>query len=112
MGLDQYAYSREAVETADYQWRKHPNLQGWMERLWRERFDISTDGEFCCEIQLYKEDILQLAVDIQANDLPATDGFFFGSNSDEQYREQDMEFCKWALTEIFQGREVYYDSSW
>ena len=110
MGLDQYAFSRQPVEI-EHQWRKHPNLQGWMERLWRERFDVQ-GGDFCCEMELYKEDILQLAVDIQANDLPATDGFCFGSNSDEQYREQDMEFCKWALTEIFQGKEVYYDSSW
>jgi len=110
MGLDQYAYSKEPAQI-EHQWRKHPNLQGWMENLWRERFDVET-GDFCCEIQLYKEDILQLRSDILSDDLPATDGFFFGSNSDEHYRTQDLEFCHWALTEIEAGREVYYDSSW
>ena len=94
-----------------HRWRKAPNLQGWMESLWRERFDVQT-GDFCCEIQLDAEDIERLQVDIMAGDLPDTDGFFFGSNSDDHYREQDMEFCKWALTEIEAGREVYYDSSW
>ena len=43
MGLDQLAYSRPATATNDdtdeclVQWRKHPNLQGWMERLWRKQ---------------------------------------------------------------------------
>jgi hypothetical protein len=110
MGLDQYAYSREPAQI-DHQWRKHPNLQGWMENLWRERFDVQT-GDFCCEIELYKEDIERLKVDIMAGDLPATDGFFFGSNSDDYYREDDLAFCAWALIEIDKGREVYYDSSW
>lgn len=39
MGLDQYASIRkdgqEDQEIA--YWRKHPNLQGWMEQLWREK---------------------------------------------------------------------------
>jgi hypothetical protein len=113
MGLDQYAYSREAVGTADYQWRKHPNLQGWMERLWRQKFDLRPDeGDFCCELELFKSDIIKLMADIQAGNLPATEGFFFGDDADEYYRKQDMEFCDWALNEIENGREVYYDSSW
>lgn len=110
MGLDQYAFSKEAVKI-EHQWRKHPNLQGWMENVWRTRFEV-TDGDFCHELQLYKEDILQLKADILSNDLPSTTGFFFGGNSDEHYREQDLAFCDWALKEIDNGRDVYYDSSW
>ncbi len=43
MGLDQLAYSRPATATNDetdehlVSWCKHPNLQGWMERLWRKQ---------------------------------------------------------------------------
>jgi len=67
MGLDMYAYTaaragqqREFYESAEFDadswdlesttvtqpreiayWRKHPNLHGWMERLWNHR---TTDG--------------------------------------------------------------------
>ena len=40
MGLDQYAYKVVAHDEDNRDeiayWRKHPNLQGWMEQLWRE----------------------------------------------------------------------------
>jgi hypothetical protein len=39
MGLDQFAYcidnNGEKEELA--YWRKHPNLQGWMENLWQSK---------------------------------------------------------------------------
>ena len=43
MGLDQLAFSRPPTAKNDksdeqlVSWRKHPNLQGWMERLWRKQ---------------------------------------------------------------------------
>ena len=59
-----------------------------MEQVWRERFEVS-DGDFCHELQLYKENILQLKADILANDLPAPTGFFFGTDADASCRERD-----------------------
>jgi len=115
MGLDQYAYSREAIGTADYQWRKHPNLHGWMQRLWESRYKTENtewDSFNGVEVLLSEDDIKELIVAIMSNDLPATEGFFFGNDADEYYRKQDLEFCEWALQEIADGREVYYDSSW
>lgn len=115
MGLDQYAYSRAPVGTADFRWRKHPNLHGWMERLWEERYKTEQcewDSFNGVELRLEKADILQLRSDILCLDLPATEGFFFGNDADDYYEEQDLKFCSWALEEIDQGREVYYDSSW
>ena len=40
MGLDQYAYVlREDGETLEIaRWRKHPDLHGWMEKLWVKIF--------------------------------------------------------------------------
>jgi hypothetical protein len=39
-------------------------------------------------------------------------GFFYGhevqDESEQEYREQDLEFCDWALKQIEQGREVVY----
>tara|TARA_R100000808_G_C2137539_1_gene145636 strand:+ start:1477 stop:1818 length:342 start_codon:yes stop_codon:yes gene_type:complete len=113
MGLDQYALSRTPAEP-EFRWRKHPNLQGWMERLWESR---GGEGCFnCVELRLYQEDIQQLATDIMSGNLNGgdedTEGFFFGNNSDEHYRDQDLEFCKWALKELAKGNEVIYDSWW
>ena len=115
MGLDQYAYSREAVGRADYQWRKHPNLHGWMEQLWISRYGTENtewDSFNGVEVLLGESDIKELIIAIMSNDLPKTEGFFFGGDADEYYRKQDLEFCEWALQEIENGREVYYDSSW
>jgi hypothetical protein len=44
--------------------------------------------------------------------LPETTGFFFGENSDDLYRERDLEFIKQARAELFVGLRVFYNSSW
>jgi len=140
MGLDQYAYAaaKAGQQDAYYEdenydkedsdptkvsepreiayWRKHPNLQGWMERLWVER-NPDAEGETGdmfngIELELTWEDLERLELDVIAGTLPATSGFFFGSDSDEHYREQDLEFIKNAKTELFMGLKVFYNSSW
>ena len=114
MGLDQYAISREMVTEPDFTWRKHPNLQGWMERLWESR---GNEGTFnMVQLGLDKNEIEQLRKDIEAGTLAGddgdTEGFFFGSNADKDYKERDLEFCDWALKELDNGKEVIYDSWW
>jgi len=113
MGLDQLAFSREQGKTI-CSWRKHPNLQGWMERLYEQRG--GTDTFNCVELRLDEEDIKQLREDVKNGTLNGgeddTEGFFFGSNSDEYYKEQDLEFCQWALEALNEGKDVIYDSWW
>jgi hypothetical protein len=138
MGLDQYAYAAakagqqdQYYEDENYDkedsdptkigppreiayWRKHPNLQGWMEQLWLERNPggdehTSFNG---IELELTWEDLERLELDVIAGTLPPTTGFFFGNESDEYYREQDLDFIKKAKTEIFVGLKVFYNSSW
>ena len=115
MGLDQMAYSQEPPTRCEIGvWRKHPNLQGWMERLWLSQ---GNEGTFNCRpLRLEIEDIEQLQEDVEDGNLAEggedTDGFFFGDNSDEYYKEEDLAFCRWALTELEEGKEVYYDSWW
>ncbi len=114
MGLDQVAYAKsksgEWSENKDIiTWRKHPNLQGYMETLWRNK---GGTGDFnCAEFELSGEDILELNSAIIKQDLPETTGFFFGSNADKHYRSQDLKFCSEALKLINKGYKVYY-SSW
>ena len=147
MGLDQYAYAvrpnkgntdfgwvwsdevqpenGEAVTEIAY-WRKHPNLQGWMEALWiRKRAEQGepvqpiTDGLFagevvfnCQPLRLTWADLDELEATLKRGDLPPTSGFFFGEGSDDYYLNQDLEFIKKARQIMSQDMEIYYDSWW
>ena len=97
-------------------WRKHPNLHGWMEQLWEEkgRPDAESDIETFngIELELTREDIDRLELDIKEGTLPNTTGFFFGEPSDNEYYEADLEFVKNARAELFLGLKVFYNSSW
>ena len=127
MGLDQTAYvsdpmngpGQPGVEFA--YWRKHNRLQGWMENLWRERKSSQpNDGEFNCErVQLTLEDIDKLERVINGRGLPETGGFFFGSDSYDDYenedfgnKNRDLRFIKEARHYLQEGKNVYYTSWW
>lgn len=164
MGLDQYAYylddKNERVELA--YWRKHPNLQGWMEALWEKKgcpvidkekeqknrvhapgvytydeeaqqliastivADMPTEEELnnpaapsdkppvfnTIPLALTLEDLDALEKDVRADKLPATQGFFFGNDSDFEYKHNDLEFVEKARDAINNGFRVFYDSWW
>lgn len=122
MGLDQYAYRTfdgGSVEQVDADqrdleeiayWRKHPNLQGWMENLWRSK---GNEGEFnCVMLELESEDLDNLFRAVTSKDLPETEGFFFGGPSDDYYHQEDLEFIQAAKDAIDDGDKVYYSSWW
>ena len=129
MGLDQYAYSvkprkiisvkvnatqvvLEEIPSSEkkiHQWRKHPDMQGWMEALWREK---GGKDDFNCEkVELNLYDLDRLENDINAKALPDTSGFFFGE-SDGSEKQGDLEFVKKAREELKAGNVVYYSSWW
>ena len=131
MGLDMYAYvgrpgqkdeywEQYGEEVAEDQkvskprelayWRKHPNLHGWMQRLWESK---GNEGDFNGdELELTWADLDALELAVTHGQLPATGGFFFGKDADDHYREQDLEFVKNARAELFLGLKVFYNSSW
>lgn len=124
MGLDQYAF---AVNKADQHlqdppreelayWRKHPNLHGWMESLWRSTLEDEDDLEYgafnCVAVELTEADLDELEKNILNQALPHTTGFFFGDDSDEYYREADLKFIALARQAIADGKAVFYDSWW
>ena len=91
-------------------WRKHPNLHGWMHRLWESK---GNSGDFNGnELELTWEDIEQLELDVRSKNLPGTTGFFFGNDADDHYREDDLKFIREAKAELFCGLKVFYNSSW
>jgi len=118
MGLDMYAYvaNKESDHTSESNsreiayWRKHPNLHGWMHKLWNER---GHSGDFNGdELELTWEDLDRLEYVVKHQELPGTSGFFFGNDADDYYRDQDLEFIKQARAELFLGLKVFYNSSW
>ena len=91
-------------------WRKHPNLHGWFRDEWESQGNSgSFNGD---ELEITWDMLDRLESDVREGRLPATQGFFFGDNSDEHYRDQDLEFIRNARAEIFSGFKVFYNSSW
>ena len=122
MGLDQYAYCR-AKKKGSYgdsreiaYWRKHPNLQGWMEQLWiKQNPDYNPEGNNMfngVELELTWEDLAELERAVIHDQLPQTKGFFFGEDSDDYYKQSVLEFVRNARAELFLGLKVFYNSSW
>lgn len=139
MGLDQYAWAAanrgDAMAWAEYEygdapqtnivkprelayWRKHPNLEGFMQKLWvskgrPEGNKFSPDTFNQVELELKWEDLDALERAVLDGTLPSTEGFFFGQKSaDDHYRDQDLQFIRDARAEIFTGLRVFYKSSW
>ena len=114
MGLDMYAIKTHPGDADEelFYWRKHPNLQGWMYDLHKNRGCTCTEGEFNgVRVRLNLEDINQLEKDVNDNNLPHTEGFFF-SHSVPEDKVRDLEFIKLAREALAQGCGVYYDSWW
>lgn len=129
MGLDQYAYKRDAGEDEDGNitiaaWRKHNRLHGWMEELWegkgRPNFNKSQSqamGDFNCQpVELTLSDIEELEGHITDKSLPETGGFFFGIDSyeeyEEYYKEADLQFVEDAREALGEGKKIFYNSWW
>ena len=118
MGLDQYAAIRLDTKDEDgnYEseelayWRKHPHLQGFMESLYHEKG--GTEEFHCVDVELTLEDIDALEASVKNDVLPETGGFFFGEDSSDHYRDEDLEFCANARKALADGQTVVYSSWW
>ena len=111
-GVNEYLQWDDTIQLAE--WRKHPNLQGWMENLWHEKGCPNDEGGGfnCIELQLTKYDLISLEQALDEKALPETAGFFFGGNADDHYAEADREFIVQARAAIKQGYKVIYSSWW
>jgi hypothetical protein len=109
---DEVYNENESLNSEIKYWRKHPNLHGWMESLYRSKG--GADESFNCSVvQLTKEDLEQLSADIHSGSLPQSFGPFFGqSREDSDEQNADLEFVKDALNAIEEGDTVFYDSWW
>ena len=136
MGLDQYANAHKGEQKKDEDgytyyddnielgyWRKHPNLQGFMEELWIEKGkpnanppaegNMNFGSDFnCVDLELGHYDLIKLEEAILDAELPETSGFFFGDDADEYYKEDTLEFVEQAKQAIDDGYTVVYSSWW
>jgi hypothetical protein len=121
MGLDMYAYSTdEATSAVDFfdletreeifYWRKHPNLHGWMEALYRSKGGTAESFN-CVPVRLDPADLDALEAAVKDGGLPDTEGFFFGV-SDGSEKADDLEFIRKARESIAEGDTVFYTSWW
>ena len=88
-------------------WRKHPNLHGWMAQLWlkREGNELREADNFNgIEMELTAEDLDDLELAVKKRQLPATSGFFFGSDADKHYYKDQvhLDFYSEAAQSWFQ----------
>ena len=128
MGLDMYLFGEDHADYSKrfedghagkitlahttYQlgyWRKHPNLQGWMEALYRSK---GGEGGFNCDsVRVSFQDLRNLEDAVNTNGLPHTEGFFFGDSSPED-KADDLAFIAKAREAIAMDMEIYYYSWW
>ena len=129
MGLDMYAYkTKEFVDDDKTQikdekeiayWRKHNRLHGWFEEKFFH-YNPSAEGDFnCSRFWLFREILDKLEETIRTDQLPVTQGFFFGGDSYEEEKEAlaeqkkyDLAFVDKAKQTLNKGEHVYYTCWW
>lgn len=129
MGLDMYAYRvKQADAVGDFEiakdedgysrvdefhyWRKHHDLHGWMENLYRAKGG-DRESFNCVKVRLTEVNLDALQHDLLNGTLPQTTGFFFGNNPpDDESLKYDLKFIQAARDIIAEGDAVYYDSWW
>lgn len=101
-----------AVEVEIAYWRKHPNLHGYIVQTF-------ADGEDNCRpVFLLLGDIQKIIRAVKNDNLPHTEGFFFGTSSkDDEQRAEDVALLEkaaaWLKAEASdERRAVYYLASW
>jgi len=119
MGLDMYAFATaekpvtevdfcKAGEVELHYWREHPNLHGWMERLYREKG--GRDASFnCVKLVLTAEDLGRLEVDVRARNLPRASGLLFGESDGSEVEDGLRFIAKEAMLMLknrYQGLSV------
>ena len=112
MGEDgHFDYENPLVEISElFYWRKHPDLHGWMEELYRAKggTEKSFNGD---QVVLTEEDLDELKITVLTGNLPRTSGFFFGE-SDRERDFEDLRFVEEGKKAIKEGYTIFYDSSW
>ena len=112
MGLDQTLYAKINGEDQEIQYfRKHPDLHGAIAAMWEKETGGDPDDFNCIPYQLNRDQLKQLVELAKTDELPHTEGFFFGQSLPED-KPITLKALKRALALEAEGHEIYYDSWW
>lgn len=117
MGLDMFAGKTrnnvvDATAEPIMEWRKHPNLHGYMHALHVSRGGCEDPMTFNqVPVFLSRQDLEELRQAVLAERLPKTEGYFFGESLPEE-KHFDLIFIDRACRLIDQGWNIFYDSWW
>ena len=131
MGLDMYVYSvdksdimksktkkhtlvpkKGASPTEIHYWRKHHDLHGLMEEIYRSKGG-EEESFNCIALPLDEFDLDDIEARIDERSLPETTGFFFGNNPpDDESKKEDLAVIARLRDELKQGKIVFYYSWW
>ena len=89
-----------------HQWRKHADLNGWMQKLYHKKGGTATDYVY---VRLDSDDIDLLEREVNA--LPTATGFFWG-NSCYEHELHTLDFIDSARRTMAQGNDIYYTANW
>ncbi|WP_221285301.1 hypothetical protein [Haloferula luteola] len=94
-------------------WRKHPNLHGFIIE------EFAKGEDLCQQVYLEAGDMRRIIAAIQEDQLPYTEGFFFGqSQNDEDEKREAIETFTKAIAWLEDSPDevewkcVYYQASW
>jgi hypothetical protein len=93
-----------------HNWRKHPDLHGWMEALYNEKGG-KDEGFNLTPVLLTASDLERLEAAIVDGNLPETDGCFFGESGGSE-RDDDLECVAKARAALAEGLTVFYAAWW
>mgnify|MGYP003642447416 FL=1 len=110
-------FKKKATELEIAYWRKHPNLHGYIVNTFNKGEDD------CRPIELTPKHLDQIADAIETNDLPYTEGCFFGSSEDhEEGKKENIKIFRdasaWLNKKVVEGSQhgdwfsIHYEASW
>jgi len=110
-------FKKKATEVEIAYWRKHPNLHGYIVQAFNEGKDD------CSPIELTPKDLNQIADAIEKNELPYTEGCFFGSSEDHEGGKKEnikifRDAAAWLDKKLVEGIQdgdwfsIHYEASW
>ena len=92
--------------------RKHHDLQGWMSIIAEKRGGEMQWDSMVGNLKLTEEDMDKLEKDVEGDDLPETEGFFFGSGNTSAYKVETLEMIEKVREALKDGKTVLYKCSW
>ena len=110
-------FKKKATELEIAYWRKHPNLHGYIVNTFNKGVDN------CRPIELTPKHLDQIADAIEKNELPYTNGSFFGSSEDHEKKKKEnikifRDASTWLDKKLVEKSQhgdwfsIHYEASW